>query len=57
MADRFCQFHGYPGGHESIQSRGQGGTCAVYHQSGTGRRVDGGHGTKISQIVCKGQCS
>jgi hypothetical protein len=56
MADRFCLYHGYPGGHSSIQSVSQGGSCAVYHNQGSGRRVDGGHGTKISQIVCVGQC-
>jgi hypothetical protein len=51
MALRFCVFHGYTSV-ENVDSTSQSGTCAVYHESGNGRRIDGGHGTKISQIKC-----
>ena len=53
MALRFCQLNGYTGV-SSIETHNQGGTCAVFHRSGSGRRIDGGHGTKIRKIVCSG---
>jgi len=56
MADRFCEFNGYPGGHVSIETISQGGECAVYHNDGIGRRYDNDHAEKISKIVCVGQC-
>jgi hypothetical protein len=67
MADRFCEYHGYPGGHVSVETVsdvvstdadgvGHGGECAVYHNNGTGRRYDNDHVQKISKIVCVGQC-
>jgi len=62
FADRFCLYHGYPGGHVSVRTvtdesnGGKGGDCAVYHNDGTGRRYDNEHDAKISQIVCVGQC-
>jgi hypothetical protein len=58
MADRFCEFNGYPGGHVSIETirTTQGGECAVYHNDGIGRRYDNDHVEKISKIVCVGQC-
>merc|ERR1712166_377995 len=56
MADRFCEYHGYPGGHVSVETVSDaGGECAVYHNDGTGRRYDNDHVVKISRIVCVGQ--
>jgi hypothetical protein len=51
MAQRFCELEGYTGV-DSIQSVSQGGSCAVYHNEGDGRRFDASHGSKISKIVC-----
>jgi hypothetical protein len=57
MANRYCKFHGFAQAATLTAAAMSRASCAVYHSSGSGRRMDGGHGTRISSITCSGSFS